>query len=137
MLNLDTSLLITLFLWSNYRFLDPLSITFFPFVLENLHLSIFHVFTENLILNHFTITTLPHTQQYTPLSTLWTEHYASSLNIRLNSWIRVTFEKLIVTHLIMKFPTFMEPKGTLLCDPYPKPDEFTLHSTILCLWDTF
>jgi len=43
--------------------------------------------------------------------------------------IRIVLEKLVVTQLVKKFPTFMQPEGSLECSqepapaPYPEPDE--------------
>jgi hypothetical protein len=55
----------------------------------------------------------------------------------LTPWIRVLFEKLIVTLLVKKFPLFMEPEISLpsseelATGPYTEPDATSPHLSAL------
>jgi len=51
--------------------------------------------------------------------------------VNLTTSSTVLLEKLVVAQLVIKFPPFVEPEGSLLCSQksttYPELDEYRLH----------
>jgi hypothetical protein len=71
--------------------------------------------------------------------------YQLFANVNKPSLWSTVLEELIVAHLFKNYPPFMIPEGTLSLsqgpppptDPYPQPDEFSLHPQHLLLQDKF